>query len=244
MVGGVRRALGEDLAGQRDAPVEILLADRVEGLDDRDLIQGRSLVAEHLGHVVDLVEPVPLVEQPHQPAGERGLDVPQLDRAEVMLDRLVGGTGELGDLAVQGEATRPLGTPFGDFRGELAGFVQVLGGAAADLVEQQSRPREPPGGPLVAFDLADLVHETGGVVVVAGRHGQVEQPEPDAEVVRLEVRQLAPVLPRQVRLAEPDLDRPRADRGTRAGRRRGSAARVAASFATAALAASPPSRPQ
>ncbi len=42
MVGGVRRSLGEDLASQRDPLVEILLADRVDGLAERDLIQAEQ----------------------------------------------------------------------------------------------------------------------------------------------------------------------------------------------------------
>ena len=245
MIGGVRRAHGEDLAGQREAPVEVPLADRVQGPDDRDLIHGRTLVAEHLGHAVDLVEPAPLVEQQHQPADQQGLGVSQLDRPEVRGDGLVGGTGELGDLPVRARSRWTIGDAARRFpRPSARASSRCSGGAAADLVDQEGRLREPPRRPLVALGLADLVHELGGVGVVAGRQGQVEEPEPDAEVLRLEGRQLAPVLPRQAADRQAG-SRPLASRSRNAGRSAaGSCWRVSASFATAARAASPPSRPQ
>ena len=111
----------------------------------------------------------------------------------------------------------------GDLGGQPAGFFQILRRSPPDAC----RSREPPARnarrrSLVAFDLADLAHEIGGVVPVAGFDGQVEQREPDTEIVRLEGRQLAPVLSRQVRFAEPDLDVRRADRGTPVDRQQGS----------------------
>ena len=102
------RAVGEDLSRQCKPPIIIPLADRVKGLDQRDLGQRRPLVAEHLGHAVDLGAPALLVEQRHQPAGERGLHVPQLERLQVGRDGLVGRAGQLGDLAVQGGADPPV----------------------------------------------------------------------------------------------------------------------------------------
>ena len=203
MVGGVGRGLAEDLASQRDPLVEILLADRLEGLDDRDFIQGHSLLAEHLGQMVDVVETVSLVEQSHQPASERRLDIPQLDRAEVILDRLVGRTGELGELAVQGRAAHQSGC-----RSEIwaastrasSGPRELHGGPC----RSRERLRETPVAPLVAFDLADLAHELGGVVLVTGFDGQVEQPEPDTSY-----RARGPLARDSIaapgRFAEPDL---------------------------------------
>ncbi len=81
----------------------------------------------------------------------------------------------------------------------------VVGLAPAGLVDPESGLSEPPVSPLVAFDLADLLHHLGGGLVVAGLDGQVEQRQPDLEVVRPQGRELGKVLPRQRRLAEPDL---------------------------------------
>ena len=196
--------------------------------------------------MVDLVESVPLVEQSHQPADERGLNVPQLDRAQV-ISRWLGRWNRRTRRSRRFRARASRTSPVAVRRSRRpAGVLPPgsCGSTAADLVDQQGRLREPPDGPLVAFDLANLVHEIGGGVLVAGCHGQVEQPEPDTEVLRLEGRQLAPVLARQVRIRRAGSPPWRADRGMRAGRRRRLAARVSASLSTAALAAVPPSRPQ
>ena len=175
MVGGVGRGLGEDLASQRDPPVEILLADRVEGLDQRDFIEGDPLVAKHVGHAVDLVESVSLVEQSHQPASERRLNIPQLDRTQVIVDGLVGGTGNSASSPFRLGPAHQSGRRSEISAASRRASPRSWEDPTANLVKEEDCLRESPEGPFVAFDLADLAHEIAGSVLVTGLDGQVEQ---------------------------------------------------------------------
>ena len=103
--GGVVR---EDLANESDPLFVVSVSQRIDGFDDRHFWERDAPVAEQPCYLVDLVELIPLVKQPHQAPDHRGLCVPQLDRLHVTGESLLGPILKLGDLGVQERCAPPV----------------------------------------------------------------------------------------------------------------------------------------
>ena len=143
-------------------------------------------VAEQPCYLVDLVELIPLVKQPHQAPDHRGLCVPQLDRLHVTGESLLGPILKLGDLGVQ-ESVRPTSlAPTGNLRRQGSRGFHGRAVPSAGLVDQVQGVCQAPGRPLLPLALADVLHELTGLGRVVGCEGEVKATHQDPEIIRLD----------------------------------------------------------
>ena len=208
--------------------------------------QGSALVAELLQDQVRLGEPLAIPEQASGPADRPGVAIAHLDDGpEIFADRRIGAAVELRDLGQRERHARPGGSEQADLLQFGAGFDQgpAILGVVAKLVDQEQGVPVPPERAFLPLDPADLVQSRPRRRPIFDANGQVEEREPDVQVVGTQVGQTPPQPIGLDVLADP----PFAIASSRSRVARPSSSNLpvsASSFARAAGASSPPALAQ
>ena len=158
-----------------------------------ELGRGRAAIGQVPDDPIDLIESLSLIQEHEEAASELGLVGAPLDRLEVIVDRVLGFAGQIGEAPPEHQPAPPVAATAEDLFHPVAGrppcCFRGRRVTPARLADQVGGFDVTPEGAPLPFDPLDLPDELLDRGAIAGRDGQVRTPPEDLRVLRLELRQ-------------------------------------------------------